>query len=156
VIDQQLHIVPFDETLASEFRKLNLAWLHRYFVVEAIDEEMLSHPKRYIIDKGGHIFFAMIGEKVVGTFALIKAGDGVFELSKMAVSEEYQGKNIGNALLRFCLDTAKELQACKLILFSNTLLEPAIHLYRKFGFKEISLGNSDYKRSNIKMEVDIL
>jgi tryptophan synthase alpha chain len=35
------------------------------------------------------------------------------------------------------------------------LLKPAIHLYKKYGFKEVPLGSSEYKRSNIKMEIDL-
>jgi ribosomal protein S18 acetylase RimI-like enzyme len=148
-------IVPFDDAYAADFSRLNLAWLRKYFVVEAIDEEMLSQPKRYIIDKGGYIFFAILEGEVVGTFAMMKQEEGVFELSKMAVSEEHHGKKIGNKLLEFCLDYARQLGAHKVILFSNTLLAPAIHLYRKYGFKEVPLVNSEYKRSNIKMEIDI-
>ena len=81
--------------------------------------------------------------------------DGVFELSKMAVAEEFQGRKIGNKMLEFCFKKASELKAKKLILYSNTKLEPAIHLYRKYGFKEVPLGTVEYKRADIKMEIDI-
>lgn len=38
------------------------------------------------------------------------------------------------------------------MLYSNTKLENAIYIYRKFGFIEITVEpNSPYKRSNIKM-----
>ena len=89
---------------------------------------------------------------MAGTFALIKESDDVFELSKMAVNEKFQGKKIGNQMLDFCLQKAKELGAVKVILYSNTILAPAIHLYKKYGFTEVPIGNSEYKRSNIKME----
>ena len=56
-------------------------------------------------------------------------------------------------MMEFCLQKAKELGMLKLILYSSTKLENAIHLYRKYGFKEIPLDNSEYKRSNIKMEI---
>jgi ribosomal protein S18 acetylase RimI-like enzyme len=155
MMEQQLHIIRFNNSLAEDFSRLNLAWLRNYFEVEPIDEEMLANPQQFIIDKGGHIFFAVIGETVVGTFALMKAGEHVYELSKMAVDESFQGKNIGNAMLHFCLEQARQLGANKLILFSNTILQPAIHLYTKFGFREVPLDDSEYKRSNIKMEVDL-
>lgn len=150
-----IEIIEFNESLAKCFSGLNIAWLKRYFVVEPIDEEMLSNPKEYIIDNGGLIFFAKAGDEIAGTFAMIKSGENEYELSKMAVSEEHQGKNIGNTMLQFCLDKAKELHADKVVLFSNTLLQPAIHLYRKYGFKEVPLNSSEYKRSNVKMEVEI-
>lgn len=147
-----LHIVPFQPNLADYFKELNLAWVRKYFFVEPLDEEMLSHPQENIINKGGQIFFAQLNKEVVGTFALLKVQEGVFELSKMAVVEEMQGKKIGNQLLEFAIDQAKQLGAQKLILFSNTKLSPAIHLYKKYGFTEVPIGASEYKRSDIKME----
>lgn len=145
-------IVEYSDELAQHFHDLNKAWLEKYFVVEPIDKEMLSNPKKFFIDKGGYIFFVKRGDEVAGTFALIKESDTVYELSKMAVDEKFQGKKIGNYMLKFCLQKAKELRAEKVILFSNTILGPAIHLYRKYGFVEIPVGSSEYKRSNIKME----
>jgi N-acetylglutamate synthase-like GNAT family acetyltransferase len=147
-----IEIVDYKNEYAVYFHDLNKAWLEKYFVVEPIDKEMLSNPKHFFIDKGGFIFFAKLEEEIVGTFALIKESDTVYELSKMAVDEKYQGKKIGNAMLEYCIAKAKELGAVKVILFSNTILEPAIHLYRKYGFTEVPVGNSEYKRSNIKME----
>jgi ribosomal protein S18 acetylase RimI-like enzyme len=145
-------IIDYTDDLRSYFKDLNVAWLQKYFYVEPIDKEMLADPKSYIIDKGGHIFFATIDEQVAGTFALMNLGDGSFELSKMAVDESYQGRSIGNQMLTFCLEKAMALGADKVILYSNTLLAPAIHLYKKFGFVKVPLGNVDYKRANIKME----
>ena len=52
-------------------------------------------------------------------------------------------------------DMMKKLDAKKLALYSNTKLEPAIHLYKKYGFREVLLDNSEYERSNIKMELAI-
>jgi ribosomal protein S18 acetylase RimI-like enzyme len=154
-VEDTIQIIEFEASLASRFTNLNLAWIKKYFVVEPMDEQVLSNPIEFIINNGGYIFFAAIHNKVVGTFALIKEMDGVFELSKMAVSEEFQGKKVGNKMVEFCLMKAKQLGAKKVILYSNTILQPAIHLYKKYGFKEIPLEHSQYKRSNIKMEVDI-
>ncbi len=71
----------------------------------------------------------------------------------MAVAEGFQGKKIGNEMMKFCIKEAEKLNIQKLILYSNKKLEPAIHLYEKYGFKEVPLGNSEYVRSNIKMEI---
>jgi ribosomal protein S18 acetylase RimI-like enzyme len=155
-MDSTIAIIPFTNALAHHFRALNKAWLQKYFVVEPIDDKMLANPQEYFIDKGGFIFFAIYNNEVAGTFALLKVSDTVFELSKMAVDEKFQGKNIGNAMMEFCLLEAKRLQLLKVILYSNTLLGPAIHLYRKYGFTEVPDFKSEYKRANIKMEIDIV
>ncbi len=152
---EQIHILNYSEQYAKDFARLNKAWLQKYFAIEPKDEEMLSNPGHYYIDKGGHIFFAMFDDEVAGTVALLKVSDGVYELSKMAVDEEFQGHKIGNKLVEHCLDKARELGAKKVILYSNTALLPAIHLYKKFGFIKVPLDEVEYKRANIKMEIDI-
>lgn len=150
-----IQIIEYSEQFNEAFAALNKAWLQKYFTVEPIDEKIFANPAEYIINSGGYIFFAKLDDAIAGTFALMKIEDGVFELSKMAVDERFQGQKIGNKMLEFGLGKAKELGAIKVILYSNTALKPAIHLYRKFGFKEVPLGNVDYKRANIKMEIEL-
>ena len=153
---EELQIEDYKEQYSPDFASLNKAWLEEYFVVEPIDEAIFADPKGYIIDRGGYIFFAKLGDRVVGTFALMKMEEGIFELSKMAVAKDFQGKGAGSHLLRFCLQKGRELDAHKIVLYSNTSLEPAIHLYRKFGFLAVPLGSVEYKRANIKMELDLI
>lgn len=149
----QPSIIPFEPSLSGYFKDLNLDWIRRYFVVEPMDEKMLGDPQAYFIDTGGKIFFAKVDDKIAGTFALLKYDDGVCELSKMAVDTRFQGMNIGNLMMGFCIAEARSMGVKKLVLYSNTQLTPAIHLYRKYGFAEVLMGNTDYKRSNIKMEL---
>lgn len=151
-MENQLKFIPFDESMPNAFKTLNEAWLQKYFYVEPIDEEIMSHPRQYILEKGGHIFYAVLNGDIAGTFALIKTGHKEFELAKMAVDEKFQGQKIGNKMLEFAISQAKVLGADTLMLYSNTILQPAIHLYKKYGFIELPLGSSDYKRANIKME----
>ena len=150
-----IEIVPFSDELAIHFTTLNRAWVEKYFEIEPLDEIIFANPKQYFIDKGGFIFFAICNGEVAGTFALLKVSDTVFELSKMAVDEKFQGKNIGNAMIAFCLREAKRMHLEKLCLHSNTILGPAIHLYKKYGFIEVPDFISEFKRSNIKMEIVI-
>jgi GNAT superfamily N-acetyltransferase len=152
-MENVISIVEYKDDYAVSFKALNIAWLSKFFAIEPIDEEVLDHPVKNIIDTGGNIFFAIINKEPVGCFALVKEHEeGVFELSKMAVSEVHQGKKIGNQLLEFCIKEAKRIGAKKLVLFSNTILQPAIHLYKKYGFTEIYLDGAVHKRANIKME----
>ena len=149
-------IVNFKNKYALHFYNLNIEWLKTYFYVEPFDEEVLSKPNKYIINKGGYIFFAKLDNIIVGTVALMPK-DNTFELTKMAVSPKYRGYKIGQQLMQYCIDFGtKELKLKNLILYSNTLLENAIYIYRKFGFIEIPVEkNSPYKRSNIKMILNL-
>ncbi|MBQ0736290.1 GNAT family N-acetyltransferase [Aquimarina celericrescens] len=147
-------IIPFDSKYAKDFARLNIEWLEKYFVVEPLDKELLEQCEETIINKGGYIFFAKVDEEIAGTFSLIKIENGVYELGKMAVSPKFQGYKIGQQLLEYCINFSKKQDWKKLILYSNRILENAIYIYSKFGFKEIPLeDNPLYKRSNIKMEL---
>lgn len=146
-------IVPFQETYAKPFYDLNIEWLQTYFYVEEYDREVLSKPGHYILEPGGHIFFAVEDAKVLGTVALLHRDKGVFELTKMAVFPSERGRGIGKQLMQYCLDFAKTNSFNGLYLYSNTLLENAIHIYRKFGFVEVPIPEDNpYDRSNIKMD----
>ncbi len=147
-----IYISPFQERYAEEFYNLNIEWLETFFYVEDFDKEVLSNPDKYIINPGGHIFFAIEDDIVLGTVALMTAEDGAFELTKMAVRPDQRGKKIGQKLMQYCIDFAKENKFTNLFLYSNTILENAIYIYRKFGFIEIPVEpDSPYERSNIKM-----
>ncbi|MFA6455593.1 MAG: GNAT family N-acetyltransferase [Bacteroidota bacterium] len=147
-----IRIIEYTDDNKEAFRILNEEWLTKYFTLEPVDAALLSNPRKYILDTGGMVFFAERNGIILGTVAMIKRGDGLFELGKMAVSEQAQGRGVGSRLLGHCITYAETLQAKKILLYSNTLLAAAIHLYRKFGFVEVPQGPGPYKRSNIKME----
>ena len=152
-----MKIVPYKNQYVKAFYDLNIEWLKTFFYVEPYDEAVLSNPETYIINKGGHIFFAKLKNTVVGTVALMPYKDtNYFELTKMAVNPKYRGLKIGQHLMQYCIDFAKSTGITKVILYSNTKLENAIYIYRKYGFIEVDLEpNSPYKRSNIKMELEL-
>ncbi|NNC49523.1 MAG: GNAT family N-acetyltransferase [Flaviramulus sp.] len=150
-----VEIITFDKKYENDFYSLNKEWLETFFYVEPYDEEVLRNPEKYIINKGGYIFFVKLNDIVVGTVALMPVGnEGLFELTKMAVSPNYRGHKFGQKLMQHCIDYAKNIGLPKLILYSNTTLTNAIYIYRKYGFIEIPVEpNSPYKRSDIKMEL---
>ena len=152
-----IRIDSFRTEWAQRFYELNIEWLKTYFYVEDFDEEVLSKPEKYIINPGGHIFFALLEDKVVGTVALMPTEDrDIFELTKMAVDPEMRGLRIGQKLMEHCISFGKENGMRALMLYSNTILENAIHIYRKYGFNELLLEtDSPYERSNIKMLLNL-
>ncbi len=149
-----LKIIPFRTGLAKNFKDLNVDWLQRYFHLEPKDVVLLENCEDSIINKGGHIFFAQWEEAIVGCFSFITMGDKIYELGKMAVDPNYQGFKIGQALLSFAIDYAKQQHWKKIVLYSSTKLKTALHIYEKYGFMEIELEKEiPYTRSDIKMEL---
>ena len=150
-----IEIIPFEEEYATDFYHLNVAWLEKYFYVERYDKKVLSNPKKYVIEPGGFIFFAKYNNEIVGVVALINQKT-FFELSKMAVSPEYQGLKIGLSLMNFCVEFARNQQWKSITLYSHRKLTPAISLYRKIGFKEVEVEKEvHYERANIKMVLEL-
>ncbi len=150
-----IEIIPFEEKYAQYFYDLNADWLKKYFYIEPYDEKVLSNPKQYVIDPGGFIFFAKYNTEIVGVFSLINQKT-FFELSKMAVSPKYQGFKIGQQLMDFTINFAKEKGWDSITLYSHRSLKAAIQLYKKLGFKEIPVEkDSHYERADIKMLLEL-
>ena len=148
----KIEIINFNDKLKEDIKTLNYEWLEKYFCIEKGDIISLSNPRKEIIDKGGFIFYAKLDNKIIGTVSLLKKTNNIYELGKMAVSKNAQGLGVGTVLLEYCLKVSKQKKISKLVLYSNTILKSAIHLYRKYGFIESKLEGDLYERANIKME----
>ena len=109
-----------------------------------------------IIKKGGEIFFIVEQQEVKGTCAAINHGSSIYEIGKMAVVKSSRGKGFGKILLETAINYARQKGANKIIIVSNTKLETAINLYKKYGFEVTRLGqNPDYERGNIEMTLKL-
>ena len=149
-----IQIIEFESQYSKDFARLNYEWIEEYFAVEPYDREMLDNPNEFIIGCGRRIIFALSGEEVVGTVALIKTDDDSFELATMAVTEKCRGLKIGNKLMRVCIEYSKKVGKTRLFLLSNTKLTSALNLYKKNGFQEIPLDpQTPYQRTDIQMEL---
>ncbi len=154
-MNDQVEILGFTDSLAPYFKSLNYEWIEKYFEVEDSDEYKLSNPREAIIDPGGFIYFARHSGQIIGTTALIKVSEGIYEIAKMAVNENYQKKGIGRKLLNHLIRKGKELSLKKLVLYSNTDLAPAINMYFKEGFRVIPKDDHHNNRANIKMQLTL-
>lgn len=144
-------VEPLRPEYRDAFRELNLEWIRKHFVVEPKDVEQTNNPEACVRD-GGHILFAVRDGQAIGTCALYKLSDSVFELAKMAVRTDCRGLGIGDLLMKSAERWAREAGAHNIMLLSNTVLEPAIALYLKHGYEITKLGaHPDYDRANIEM-----
>jgi N-acetylglutamate synthase-like GNAT family acetyltransferase len=138
------------------FIALNEAWISKYFTLEEADIRLASNPGQ-VIDNGGYIFSLAEDNRVVGVCALFRESAEVFQLARMAVDFEFQGRGYGDVLIRSALSTLEAIKARKVYLLSNSRLEAAISLYLKHGFEIVSHGkHPDYSRVDIVMEKCLL
>lgn len=149
----ELRVVPFAPGLREHFYRLNAEWLAKYFKIEPIDHAVLSEPEKHILAPGGSILFALVGDEVVGTCALMPDGPGVYELTKMAVTGGHQGLGIGRRLMEAAIAEFHRLGGKELFLESQRRLQPALKLYESVGF-EMQPGvkpGSHYQRADVYM-----
>ena len=151
----QIRSVEYQPAHKDAFRDLNLDWIERYFEVEESDRTVLADPQGEIIDRGGFIFVALDGDTVAGVCALIPEVDGAFQLAKMAVSPWFQGRGIGRLLANAAIAHARARGAPHVGLYTNTILGPAMGLYRSLGFVEAPLEGAEHRRSNIRLVLDL-
>ncbi len=133
--NSNISIEQFKPHMAEHFYNINAQWLNDMFVVEPIDEKVLSDPQKYIIDQGGNIWFARHPQLgVVGTCAVKNAGEAGYELTKMGVLSSARGLKVGETLLKHVLNDCMKMGLTPLFLLTNHNCEAAIHLYEKNGF----------------------
>lgn len=153
-LTEAIRIVPWDERYKEDFMRLSTLWIKQYFVLETADEEQLSDPYKNCIETGGEIFVAVdtATGAAAGVCALIHhPADQSWELAKLCVDPHYRGLGLGERLIDAVVELAREKSAGQLFLESNRILTAAITLYRKKGFVEIPLGESEYRRADIRM-----
>jgi predicted N-acetyltransferase YhbS len=147
-----MHIETNNKAHLPDFVRLNEIWISEHFSIEEADKTLASNPGK-VIDNGGFVFSAITESKIVGVCALFKDEPQRFQLARMAVEPKLRGNGYGRALIKHALQQAKSVGATSVYLLSNTVLEPAIALYERFGFIPVSQGQHPiYARCNIVME----
>ena len=149
-----VRVVGFEPRWREDFADLNIEWLQHWFVVEPHDREVLGNPEQHILADGGHILFAVDGdEHALGTVALKHDGDGVYELTKMAVTPDARGQGIGRLLIDAALALYQTLDGRELYLESSSPLITAIGMYERSGFRHhpAPRAGSHYARADVHM-----
>jgi ribosomal protein S18 acetylase RimI-like enzyme len=149
-------VVPYREDFRPAFEQLNRNWIEGYFVLEDADRAVFADPAGAIVRPGGQIFFVVDGDTVLGTCAVLRHSPSECEIAKMAVAPAARGRGLGDLLMEAAVDFAREIGARRITIVSNTVLAPALRLYRKHGFVEVPLESDErYQRANIRMEREL-
>ena len=153
--ETDIEIILYEDRYAADFKRLNLEWLDKYHLTEELDLQVLNNPKEMVLDPGGIIYLARIGDGIVGTAGLMKEHEGVFELIKMAVSANWQGRGIGRMLIDKCLETARAWKLKQVTLYSNSQLKVALGMYKRYGFRDMPLIDSPLETADVRMALDL-
>jgi len=92
-----------------------------------------------------------------GIKGLKDSDETICELQKMYFTPSARGKGYGKSMFEKCLKTAKELGYDKCYLESASVLEAAIHMYEKNGFKKLNepLGGTGHFSCGVWMIKDL-
>lgn len=154
--DETITIRKYEPVHQSAFERIYKTWFIGHFQMapEPQDEYVLQHPEKAILEPGGSLLVALHTDQLAGAVALKRVDKDSFELTKMVVGEEYRGQGIGKDLVAAILQEAVRLGAKRVVLYSHSSLQSALHIYRKAGFKEVVLepGTYSHKRCDTKME----
>lgn len=75
-----------------------------------------------------------------------------WEICKLGSNRNVSHKGAGSAVFEAAMNWALDHGAEKLFIISNSKLKPALHIYQKYGFKEIELEDYEYVRGDIAFE----
>lgn len=138
-----MEIIKYQEKYRNDFIGLNLAWIERFYEVEQSDIDVLEHIDEHI-QNGAMVYFAIQDGVVLATCMIEPHKDDVWEICKLASAGQYTGTGAGSAVFEACMNYAVENGAKKIVLVTGSILKPALHIYKKFGFKEIPLNKEEW------------
>lgn len=131
----EINFIPVNETNIQKARRLRIA-KEQHGMVETVDEcyaeaRQTRVWRPVILEADGQwIGFAMYG------LWEDEGESGRVWLDRFFIDERYQGKGFAKRILPILIRHITEQYACKVIylsVYSNN--EPAIHLYKKLGFR---------------------
>lgn len=124
------------EQVRTLFREYE-AWLGLKLCFQGFDEEVASLPGKYAAPEG-RLFLAFVDEILAGCIALRKIEDGVCEMKRLFVKEDFRGQKIGIKLIEKLIEEAQRIgyEKMRLDTFPPKMAK-AVKLYESHGFREI-------------------
>jgi GNAT superfamily N-acetyltransferase len=111
-------------------------WGFHLFFESKVAIELSEFLRRFNESRDG-FWVASVEDRIVGSIAI----DGVYQDSQGAhlrwfiIAPENQGHGIGNRLLKEAVEFCQEKKYGRIYLWTFAGLDPARHLYEKFGFR---------------------
>lgn len=147
-------IIDYEPRYKQELLEISIPWLEEYNILEPVDIEMLEHPED-ILNGGGRIFLAKVGDDIAGMLMLELQENGYCEALKYGVKEPYRNRGIGRALMQRVIDEARALGRDVLMVTSEHQLKAALHIYESVGFQYVEYKDPHFQLSDIRMEMPL-
>lgn len=147
-----MKVIPFVEKYRQDFIDINTNWIvsnfgaleeHDIESFKSIDEQMRA---------GAMIFFAVENDTVLAACMAAPMEGGTWEICKLGANKNVPHKGAGSAVFETSMKWALSHGAERLFIVTNTKLKAALHIYEKYGFKEVKLTDYGYARGDIAFE----
>jgi ribosomal protein S18 acetylase RimI-like enzyme len=131
------------------------AWLGLSLCFQGFEEELADLPGKYTQPEG-RLFLAISDGKVAGCIALRKLEDGICEMKRLFVRDEFRGQKIGIGLIEKLINDAREIGYKKLRLDTfPPKMGKAVKLYESYGFREIEPYYHNPHGKTLFMELEL-
>ena len=126
----------------------------KYLEIQNYEEELEHLDVKYGMPDG-RLYIAFYGGELAGCIGLRKIDERNCEMKRLYVRPAFRGKNIGNKLIQQIITDAKEAGYSHMLLDTLPFLKSAVHMYKAYGFYEISSYNDSPMDTSIYMKLDL-
>lgn len=109
-----------------------------FWSYNVLKQELESENTTYVVAKENN--------EVIGFAGIMSCLDEA-TLNNIVVKKSHRGKGIGGELLETLIEICSDLNMKSLTLEVDVSNEPAINLYKKFGFKNLGIRKKYYENS---------
>lgn len=124
------------ESARALFREYE-SWLGMSLCFQDFENEVATLPGKYAMPDG-RLYIAYFDENLAGCIALRKLEDGICEMKRLFVRDEFRGQQIGIRLIERLIADAHEIGYSKMRLDTyRPKMGRAVKLYESHGFYQI-------------------
>lgn len=116
---------------------------------------LLADPSKEVVEKyvkGGETYIALLNDKTIGVYVVVKLSHDTFELKNVAVDEEHQGQGIGKMLVLDAIERVRQREANRIEVGTGNSSLSQLALYQKCGFRIIGI-EKDFFVNNYPEEI---
>jgi putative acetyltransferase len=142
-------------TAARELFREYESWLGLDLCFQGFETELAELPGKYE-PPDGRLHLAYQDERLAGCIALRKLEDGVCEMKRLFVRDEFRGQKTGVQLIERLIADAREIGYKKMRLDTYPgKMEKAVSLYQSHGFRTIEPYYDNPHEGVLFMELEL-
>ena len=124
------------------------------YIRRSLANDLADIPLNYLSDPGSHFWVADVGGEVRGMVGVQRRDDQEAELRRMSVASAARRQGIGWKLAETVEAFCRERGYQRIQLTTVTQLQPAMAMYRKFGYRLV--GEEPYGPMTVQSFVKLL